>query len=349
MKKFRILSIDGGGLRGIVPVLVLKKIEEITGKRIHESFDMIAGTSTGGLIACGLSVSADGKTPLYNLDDLANIYLGRGAEIFPQRTGLVKFFNEVKNLVEPEFQDTGIDKVFRDVLKHRRFSESLNHLLVCSYDLNNNTPLLFKSFVAKANTSNPLKNPEMYDICRATSAAPTYLPAYKLKYENNPEREKTDRICIDGGVYVNNPAMASLAEISKNFKEYGYPANMNDIDYEDVHILSLGTGHFTGPLVNSKATNKGEIFWAKNISDVMMHGVNAATDYEMNEMMIPGNYLRFSLTIDSEEHADMTNSSKATMDYLIEQTQAQILTAENVKKMKDFLSKFQVPVASAVA
>ena len=87
MKKFRILSIDGGGLRGVVPLTILKKVEAITGKRITENFDLIAGTSTGGLIACAISVKdiQNDTQPLYTLDEILKVYVKRGKEIFPKK------------------------------------------------------------------------------------------------------------------------------------------------------------------------------------------------------------------------------------------------------------------------
>ena len=94
--------------------------------------------------------------------------------------------------------------------------------------MNNNLPLFFKSRDAK---SNPAQNALLYDICRATSAGPTYLPSYPMNFPNN--NEDPQRNCIDGGVFVNNPSMAAVSEFSKHFKEYlPDAANQTDIDYD---------------------------------------------------------------------------------------------------------------------
>ncbi len=83
MSKVRILSIDGGGLRGIVPLLILKEIEKQQGKKIHELFDVIVGTSTGGIIACGLTCTKDGVNPYLTIDQLIELYTTKGNVIFP--------------------------------------------------------------------------------------------------------------------------------------------------------------------------------------------------------------------------------------------------------------------------
>src|SRR4028119_1606200 len=83
--KFRILSLDGGGLRGIISVIVLKEMERRSGKRITDLFDMVAGTSTGGLIACGITVSDNGISPKYTLEEIEKIYVENGKDIFPEK------------------------------------------------------------------------------------------------------------------------------------------------------------------------------------------------------------------------------------------------------------------------
>lgn len=331
MKKFRILSIDGGGLRGVVPLTILKKVEAMTGKRITENFDLIAGTSTGGLIACAISVKdiQNDTQPLYTLDKILNVYVERGKEIFPKKGRLSSSFSKVTDMFSPRYGTEGIERVFKDVLKSYRMSDVLNHILISSYDLKNNSPLFFKSREGKHNAE---KNILLYDIARATSAGPTYLPSYELYYPDN--EENPFRNCIDGGVFVNNPSLAALSEFSKNFKFYLPELEKEkDIVYDEVYVLSVGTGSYSGQISNSDSKYKGALFWAQHISDVMMRGVNRATDYSMKEMMEPGNYLRLSFDIDTEEHSEMDNSSDETIQYLINATERLVLG--NTQKMKD--------------
>jgi patatin-like phospholipase/acyl hydrolase len=338
MATFKILSIDGGGLKGVVPLTILKKIEELTGQPIWKSFDLIAGTSTGGLIASALTIpkGPDVQAAKYSLDDIINVYIQRGQEIFPPRkTKLGEWIETVDDTLRPKFSDTGIAKVFGDICGNSCLNDSLTDVMICTYDLANNIPLFFKS---RSSRNNPDQNISMYNICRATSAGPTYLPAFELNYPNG--NESPQRLCIDGGVYVNNPSLAALAEFSKNHAEYGYGDANKDISYDDVFVLSIGTGDYAGPITAEEAKNKGELFWANRISDIMMRGVNESTDYEMTEMMITGNYLRLNISIMDPAFDEMSRADAAASDYLMKQTQTQVLNnAVLMKDLKDLLSK----------
>jgi len=328
MKKFRILSIDGGGLRGVVPLTILKKIEELSGKRIYELFDFIAGTSTGGLIASAISIKNpdNPEVPLYSLDDVVNVYRERGREIFPPNHN---FFESAISIFKHRFEPTGIDKVLNDITSEYTMNDCLNNIMICAYDLENNMPLFLKSRNAHLY---PEKNIRLYHACRATSAGPTYLPSYIFDY---PNKETLTRNCIDGGVFVNNPSFAALTEFSKHLSYY-LPGS-TDFDLNQTFLLSLGTGSYTGKISDLEAMESGLAFWAQHITEVMMHGVNTSTDYGMRELMVNGNYLRMSIHIDSPEHADMANSSEETFNYLIETTNDMIREKED--DLKDFINK----------
>ena len=338
MAKFKILSIDGGGLKGVVPLTILKKVEELTGRPIWQSFDLIAGTSTGGLIASALTIpkTPDSKEAKYTLNDILNVYLQRGQEIFPPRkTILGEWIGDVDDTIKPKYSDAGITKVFTDVCGDSRLNSSLTDIMICTYDLANNIPLFFKT---RSSRKNPNQNILVYKACRATSAGPTYLPAFELDYPNGDESPY--RLCIDGGVYVNNPSLAALAEFSTNHAEYGYGQKDKDISYEDVFVLSIGTGSYAGPITAEEAKDKGELFWASRISDVMMRGVNETTDYEMTEMMIEGNYLRLNIDIMDAAFAEMSRADKQAADYLINLTQTQVLNnAAMMKDLSTFITK----------
>src|SRR5439155_36259 len=110
MTTYNILSIDGGGLRGIVPVRILQKLEEVTGKKVHELFDMMAGTSTGGLIAAFLTLKDEKNPsqPKYGLDTLENIYTQQGNTIFPLAGNIIsQWLRDIRSYFRPEFSDQG--------------------------------------------------------------------------------------------------------------------------------------------------------------------------------------------------------------------------------------------------
>jgi patatin-like phospholipase/acyl hydrolase len=326
MPTFNILTIDGGGLRGIIPVRILQKVEELTGKKIHETFDMMAGTSTGGLIVACLSVrnAQNPALPQYNLQDIAGIYLHKGRVIFPVKSGIARFFHGLTNLFKPAYSADGLEKVLNEYLAEQRIKDALRPILVSTYDLNGNRPVFFKSSEAHGD---PTANARIKDICRATSAAPTYLPAYSFNYK---EKLLTG---IDGGVYVNNPTMAAIAEISKYGKAgYYKKKDGSPVAFDDIRILSLGTGTYTGTITNTQAVRWGQLAWIKQITDIMMRGVNQSTDYESSEMLNPGNYLRLNVEIKDKAFADMADARSETREHLEWETMYQVTV--NKEKME---------------
>jgi patatin-like phospholipase/acyl hydrolase len=318
-KKFRVLSIDGGGLRGIVPLMILKRIEEMSGKQIYELFDLIVGTSTGGIIACGLTATKDGETPFLTVDKLIELYTTKGKNIFPKKENLLTKFN---SLINPKFSDKGLDKELKEYFEDITLSQTLKPIIVTSYDINNNEPLIFKSRKS-VEVGYDIK---LKDVCRATSAAPTYLPSYELNYAGKK------RICIDGGVYVNNPVMVAISDIIRN--KYG----VEGIQLSDITVLSLGTGVYTENLGIKKTPSWGLLNWAKPITDLMMQAVSKSVHYECNELL--NNYLRLQIDIDKKEMSDMADSSLETNIYIKEKVNSKILNnPEEMYKLQEFFKQ----------
>jgi uncharacterized protein len=344
MPTFNILTIDGGGLRGIVPTRILQKVEELTGKPILDTFDMVAGTSTGGLIASCLTLRNETKhnRPKYNLQDIAEIYIQKGKVIFPIRSGIWKFLYGFTDLFLPAYSAIGIEKVLKQFVSDQRIKDSLRPILVSTYDLNGNRPVFFKSSEADGDET---ANARIHDVCRATSAAPTYLPAYTFNYKG---KQLTG---IDGGVYVNNPTMAAIAEISK----YGHGGfykkkDGSPVDIEDIRVLSLGTGSYSGAITRKEAVRWGELQWVTRITDIMMRGVSQTTDYDSSEMLPDGNYLRLDIDIKDEEYSDMADARRITREYLEIEVKKQITeNKEKVKELRQFLSNISEPVLAPVA
>ena len=333
MPTFNILVIDGGGLRGIIPVRILQKLEELSGKKIQESFDMFSGTSTGGLIVSCLTLRDDNEQdkPKYNLEEIADIYITKSNVIFPIKSGISKFFHNVSNLYSPAFSAGGIDTVLKQYISKQTLKDALRPIMVSTYDLNSNRPVFFKS---SEGYSDATANAAIYDICRATSAAPTYLPAYSFLHKGKMLTG------IDGGVYVNNATMAAIAEISKyGSKGYYKKRDGTDVAFDDIRVLSLGTGSYNGTISETEATSWGELQWIQKITDIMMKGVNQTTDYEGSEMLNDGNYLRLTIDIGEEKYSDMSDSSEETRNYLEQAVKDQVTeNADNLKSLQQFLN-----------
>ncbi|MBT1687158.1 patatin-like phospholipase family protein [Dawidia soli] len=151
------LAIDGGGLRGIIPVLILKHIEEKvqestqSRRRLVNYFNIVSGTSTGGLIACGatLGTNEDTQSTKYDFDFIESIYRTRGPEIFPHETRwLVKRYNKLKNYIRPQFGKHGIETVLKDIFESTRILSCIRPIIVTTYDVSCNKPFYFSSRAA---------------------------------------------------------------------------------------------------------------------------------------------------------------------------------------------------------
>jgi patatin-like phospholipase/acyl hydrolase len=179
----RILSIDGGGIRGIIPSLVLKYIEEKTQKSISELFHMVAGTSTGGILTCALTAPIIEGKPR-KCSEIIDVYRVRGKDIFEK--SFWKGFGSLGGMVDEKYDAKNLEEVLMYYLGEVRLSDVSQDLLVTSYDLHKRKPYFFKSWKARGEQLNPNETAAERDfylreVARATSAAPTYFEPVKFK------------------------------------------------------------------------------------------------------------------------------------------------------------------------
>jgi len=319
-KTFRILSIDGGGLRGIIPVKILQKLEEITGKRVHEMFDLVAGTSTGGIISCASVLKGENGQPKFSLADIEDIFAKKAGTIFPTARGLKRMILAAENIARPGYNPAGLQSVLEDYFDEERITDTLTPVFVSAYDLNNNRALFFKS--RQALTDDKV-NARMIDVCRATSAAPTIFPAYIFNYDDPKfPNDNPTRMCIDGGVFINNPEIGAFTEASR-FASYP-PYNMPNVSNDDICILSLGTGHYTSLMTQKQGEDWGEIAWAPNISDVMMQAVSHTAEYQGDVLTSDDHHLRVQIAIENEKYDDLADPSPIIREYLLEEVNNQV-------------------------
>lgn len=318
--KFRILSLDGGGLRGLTQLLILRRIEELTGKRIYELFDLIIGTSTGGILACGLTAKKN-ERPVLTIDKLIDLYYKDGCKIFPtQNTFLKKTWRSIKTIGGSKWDRSGLEGQVKQYFGDIRLSETLKPIIVTSYDVENNEIIMFKSRrCGEWNYDLPLT-----DVSLATSAAPSYFEPYQLNWLG------VDRVLIDGGVYINNPSMAAVAEVLR------YKYDNPNIKIEDIELLSLGTGIYSEKIKEDSAS-WGLIKWAKNITRVMMQSTSKSVEYECEQMPFH-KYLRLQFTIEEKEYMEMDDSRKKTLDELVNYVNNQILN----KRLDEIIEFFNI-------
>jgi len=305
--KFRILSLDGGGLRGLAQLIILKRIEDLTGKRIYELFDLIVGTSTGGILACGLTAAKNGK-PVLTIDKLIDLYYKDGFKIFPTKdTYLKKLWRGIRVVGKSKWDVDGLKSQLQNYFGDIRLSETIKPIIVTSYDVENNEIVMFKT--RRCNEWN--YDLSLVDVGLSTSAAPSYFPPHQLNWLG------VDRVLIDGGVYINNPTMAAVAETLR------YKYGREDITIEDLQILSLGTGVFSEK-IKEDSKSWGILKWGKNITRVMMQSTSKSVEYECEQMPFD-KYLRLQFILEEEEYIEMDDSRKSTLRELISYVNNQIL------------------------
>ncbi len=283
MGKIKLLSIDGGGIRGILPSMVLAKIEEMTGKPICQMFDLVSGTSTGSIIALGLTMpSKEDKTkPAYRAEELIELYAEKGEKIFS--TGIFHKILSLDGICDEKYKSSGIESVLKDYFGKTMLSEALAPVLVPAYEIGLRMPFFFKSRHAK----NPQKENydfPMWQVARSSSAAPTYFQPYKLQM--NTGRGPDYYTFIDGGVFANNPSMCAFAEAKVMFG-----------DEDDILLLSLGTGELSKTIPYEEAKDWGLVNWAKPMLGIVFDGVSGTVDYQLRQLLTDRRYFRIQSSL----------------------------------------------------
>jgi len=264
----RILSIDGGGIRGLLPALVLAEFETRTGRSIAKFFDLIAGTSTGGILALGLAAGIPAMR-------LAGFYLERGPAIFSR--SLKQRLNSLGGLADEMYDAGELEAALADVFGGRLLSSVETRAMAVAYAIEDRETVLFRSWIGE--------DYRLADVGRATSAAPVY-------FEPFPIRSLSGRVrpCIDGGVVANNPALLAFAEA------------------EGPHCLvSMGTGRRDKPILFDAARDFGAAQWTPHLIDIVFSGQAEETDRACRTWL-GSNYVRLQADLSEDVGMDATDA-----------------------------------------
>ncbi|WP_395461627.1 patatin-like phospholipase family protein [Wolbachia endosymbiont (group A) of Therophilus tumidulus] len=288
-----ILSVDGGGIRGIIPAIILAEIEKRSRKKVAEIFDLMAGTSTGGIVVAGLCKKDERGNPQYSANDLVELYQEYGPYIFKSslwRKSIASWLNGA------QYSYKNIECVLDKYFGESTIADVSSNLLLTSYDIHNNCPFFLKSWRENRNFI------KLKDALRATTAAPTYFSPKYLKINQE------ERMLIDGGVFANNPAACAYASGKRLFPN------------DNIILLSIGTGRTTKSITNSKRL--GKIGWIKPLLHVIFASGLDCVNYQMNQV-IGDRYIRIQsqLTIAS---AKMDNTTSKNIKCLQQEANAMI-------------------------
>lgn len=259
-KVFKVLSIDGGGIKGLYSAKILEQFEQKFSCHIADYFDLICGTSTGGLIALGLSL----KIPV---SAISNLYYGRGKQIFRKRGNISSLLKQL--FLSSKYNNKELKKALQEMFGAHTLADS--HCLLCipAFSLTDGRPFIFKYDHLEGCLSRDNKT-KYTDVALATSAAPTYLPIITI--ENYNRKQFTD-----GGVYANNPTLIGVTEAFKYFVG-------KDKKFQQLMVMSIG----------SLEPNPGRRFIAKHSRSVLDWNKDLIATFLRDRHILPVNLLKHS-------------------------------------------------------
>lgn len=242
-RDFRILAIDGGGIRGILPLAVLARLEQtyLGGNPITDRFDLVVGTSTGGIVALGLGAG-------FSARELLDLYLHRGGEVFPYHDWLTRQWLAATGILFNRCDRGRLDRLIDDLLGERQIWESRVRLCIPAAETRHFEPFLFKT---PHHPDYRLDWRETMALAaKTTSAAPTFFkPVAGGGYE-----------FVDGGIWANNPVMVGVADALACF----------DLRREQIRVLSFGCVRDEFKMSRARRVFGGQWFW-RNVMFESMH------------------------------------------------------------------------------
>ena len=311
-KIVKVLAIDGGGIRGIIPAMVLNRMEELTRKPICELFDLIGGTSTGGILAAGLvKPNKKGDKPQYKAREIVDLYDKRGGEIFLPRSTW-KQIRSMGSWMENKYSPEGLIRVLTDFLGETTLTESLTDILITSYDIDKRTPFFIKSHYARNNIHPDFK---LSEVAISTASAPTYFPPSHIEDKD----WKEEYTLIDGGIFANNPAMCAYVEA-----RYLYP------DADGYLVVSLGTGEMLTSYPYEVAKSWGTLNWINPLFNIISHGQDATVHHQLQLLLAPKEdgikrYYRFQIPLQTGKNHTLDDVSIDNLSLLKKVAQTNII------------------------
>jgi patatin-like phospholipase/acyl hydrolase len=307
-KPFKILSIDGGGIKGLFSAEILSGLERQYGNTLSDYFDMICGTSTGGIIALALSI----KTPMQKIVDF---YKNDGPIIFPYKNTITRFYAESKQLLfNSKYSNSYLKESLNKVLAENKMHNAKNLLCIPAYNLNQGKPTVFKSpFIIDG--KNLWKNDEnlrMIDVALATSAAPTYFPIHSIN----------DIYYADGGVWANNPTLCGIIEALKYFINKEFIIDGKKIKYNSIQALSISSVNQPNCWSTKRKKDRSALLWLRGnkLITPFMDGQSIYTDNLIESLVVSNNtkieYKRIKhndLSSEIKKNIDLDKASKSSI------------------------------------
>lgn len=300
----KILTVDGGGMKGIYACAYLRTLEEEFGIKLHDHFDLVAGTSTGGIIALGIGAGL-------SADDLTKFYEDHGKEIFPKQN---KLGSTLKRLLRGHaYINKQLRSVLSEAFRHPAdgvpltMKDAVTRVCVTAVNSADCSPRVFKAHLGEEQVGHLKRDLEipMADVALATSAAPWYLPIAQVMEKGTPHWY------VDGGLWANNPSTLAVTEALNYYVGEGKK-------FDSIHLLSVGLPSFSG-YANDGSYRRGTKF-VPQLLDYAMESSKKAADFTTKFLLSKGNdvYFRVSsvLTEAQTKRLPLDGASKEQLDEL---------------------------------
>ncbi len=301
----RILSIDGGGVRGIIPVIWLTHLEKRSGKRTADLFDLIVGTSVGGMIALALTCPRDGGAP-YSASDLRHLDLNNVKKIFPRRQGAA---GPAPVPGAAAYSSAPLQEFLHQVMGETRLSEAYRPVGVVTCDLVHTQAL---HFTGGGLDQSQLGDAGMALAAQATSSLPKYFPAVDYTDPGGRARE-----LVDGGLAADDPALVA----------YTLGRSLPQAD-DGVILVSLGTGTSetsSGLLLSSEQTRStADVQVLERDFSMVLEGPGQLVRESMRQLL-GGDYFRIQTKLLPGTHHDSDNASPRNILGLLASAEKMVL------------------------
>lgn len=262
-KRFRVLSLDGGGVRGLFTAVILNRLQSLCGGRHpSEVFDLMVGTSTGAIIIAVLSAVDENGKPKYNCQDVVDIYQNDSTQVFS--ASMWKNLTSIYGVYGARFSTVMRDKLFEKYIGDMMLSQTACDVVIPTFDMCAKQPAFFKT--RKARIDPNMDDHRLQDVVKGALAAPTIFPPHQIK----------DRLYMDA-LYGKNPTMFAITEAVKH-----YGVSLDDLD-----ILSIGTGYTDdGNAESIQKTVQSGVPFLMEVFNSTINGNTVSTQY-MAEQMLP--------------------------------------------------------------
>lgn len=259
-KQFKILSIDGGGIKGLYSAKIIEHLEQRFQCSMSDHFDMICGTSTGGLIGLGLALKIPAQT-------ISEFYEKYGKVIFPKRTKLGGIMRQT--FWKGKYNDQPLREALTSIFGDKQISDAHNLLCIPSFSITDARPWVFKYDHKEGKLDRDNKT-LCIDVALATSAAPTYFPLCEIPYYDHKQ-------FIDGGVWANNPTMVGVIEALSYFVGKERP-------FDSIKVLSVSSLNNTAGKPVGLKRHRSFINWTNDLFETSTIGQSHFTDYMMKKL-----------------------------------------------------------------